>query len=153
MLHHASLWLECWVMLGIRRGVPHWTAVCCAGVSIRCPPWCPRSGLYSTLPLSGPNLGGLFHCMAWETKKGIKERRNELGTSSGRSVKKKTLQKELTPHCRSFNRNAAYASGSLNLVMDMHSDSICWGKWVIQHDGKRRWVSTRLPTGYKREHR
>lgn len=36
----------------------------------------------------------------------------------------------------------------------MHCDSICWGKWVIQHeDGKSWWLSTGLPAGYKREHR
>lgn len=43
-------------------GEPHWTAVCCAGGSIRCPPWCPRSAPCSTPPLWGPDQGGLFHC-------------------------------------------------------------------------------------------
>lgn len=48
--------------------VPRWTAVCCAAVSIKCPPWCPRLGLYSTPPLLGPGQGGLFRCQDWNNR-------------------------------------------------------------------------------------
>lgn len=128
--------------------VPHWTAVCCAVVSIKCPPWCPRLGLYSTPPLLGPGQGGLFRCQDWNNTRLMKKKKKQEKCS------KTIIQPELSHHAdTSQNRWDSEEMQPrvicVNLVMDMLCDSICWGKWVIQQeDGESRWSSTRLLAGY-----
>lgn len=132
-------------------GVPHWTAVCCAAVSIRCPPWCPRLVLYSTPPPWGPDRGGLFRCTerAWW----IKDKRRR---KSRRKAAKIMIQEELS--CGANASQKRWDSKEtqprvicVNLVMDMLCDSICRWKWVMQHqDGESRWSSTQQLAGYKR---
>lgn len=126
--------------------VPHWTAVCCAVVSTKCPPWCPRLGLYSTPPLLGPGQGGLFRCQNWNNR--LMKKKNQEKCS------KIIIQQELsynadTSQNRWDSEEMQPRVICVNLVMDMLCDSICWGKWVMQQeDGESRWSSTRLLAGY-----
>lgn len=63
-------------------------------------------------------------------------KRNELGT----------IGKQAAHYTERFQgkRTLCHWELHLNPVMDMHCDSICWGKWVIQdQDGSSRWSSTR----------
>lgn len=125
----------------VRGAVPRWTAVCCAGGSIRCPPWCPRSALYSTPPPSGPDPAGLFRCSAERGGGGL--RKKETRVKEKRRKGGEIMQKQaFTDSSPGFNRYTVHGMRAglksaegyalwFNLLREMSHSAQRWKKQVI----------------------
>lgn len=128
LIHHSAC-----MLVSVRGSVPHWTALCCAGVSIRCPPWCPRSALCSTPPPSGPDPGGLFRWAArtedqGEISRGKEKRRQKSDNAKRESEKVRDSENGLVLQMAARTETRYTPPGAYTGVMDMRCDSICCGK-------------------------
>lgn len=96
-----------------------------------------------------PRSSRFISLLGSKRKRRIKSKRNGLGKSRGKGSKiiqcwerRGCIQ---TPHCTErlqHKYSLCHQELLSNLVMDMHRDSICRGKWVIRpEDGKSRWLS------------